>query len=361
MTVKNQFVTAFKINGLEVDRKDMPKFEKMINQLVSKKEDEIDQNMWASSDPNFINNYNEQSNAFPGFEAQNIDIQDGEVVSYLGDGKVVMIDEKGTSSELTVDENGGRLLLITKRKGGEPISVSLGEDQKTIFIGGIKSSPSALKSLGWMVTDKGLQPISGFKNIQPLPPVPPLPPIPPSPQFKNKKAMQNHYRALIDHYRALSNQAANQGVKARELGELNGRLSDLEAKLSDKKVNLDEITVELDNIAADIDSKTAEADSENTHSDSYHYNHSDDGDEEADQDNNAPNEIFDKWLEMELVKDGYIKSIKKYDFLWTEKKMIVNGKKVSDTHRLKYVDQHKKITGNSMGKSFTISRNSITD
>jgi beta-lactamase regulating signal transducer with metallopeptidase domain len=401
MTVKNQHVTAFQINGLEVDRKDMPKFEKMINELVSAKKEE--EPVLASTNTDDLSFLNVKSMRNYHCDATNVEVNnDGDVVSYLGDGKITIDDADGTVSTLTIDENGGRFLLIKKRKG-EPTTVSLSEDNKIIKIGGITSNLAALRQLGWTVTDKGIQPIGGFRNIQPppappMPPsppahaVPPMPPTPPTPPaeayslYRNNSAKKTEecvarFQKEINKTRELSNKAARDGVKARELQAINRELAEIEADLRQNDVDFSEIEQRINDAEETINQSIAVINEQRasssgeggttTSSSVFSYStHSDDDDNVSRRTSSKKDgkrtvtshdgneeDPFNQWLERELVKDGYIKTTKSYNFVWTNAYMKVAGKKVSDEHRKKYVRKHKEMTGNEMGDDFHITRN----
>ncbi len=290
MTVKNQRVTTFKINGLDVDGKDFPKFERMINELVSTKQED-------------------------------------------------------------------------------------------------------------------------FQNI---PQPPPVPPVPASDnngnigyyESNNNESRQDaiqRYEQEIQRIREASDKAAQKGVEARDLAETNRLLANIERDLHKRNADLAEIEaqiedakIEIDEVRQNVKDKKGEKGSKRSNSGNgaetsssqigFSYSHSDDGDEDADNgdesatitrgsslidgqrsvtsikkgnDNGA--EEFDKWLEKELVKDGYAKSTKNYNFVWTNTYMRVAGKNVSDEHRKKYVQMHRKIMGKDIGQTFHITKNIETE
>ncbi len=288
MTVKNQRVTTFKINGLDVDGKDFPKFERMINELVSTKQED-------------------------------------------------------------------------------------------------------------------------FQNIPPPPPVPPVPYYDNNGnigyyQSNGNESRQDaiqRYEQEIQRIREASDKAAQKGVEARDLAETNRLLANIERDLHKRNANLAEIEAQIEDAKIEIDQvrQNTKGEKGNKRSNSgngaetsssqigFSYSHSDDGDEDADNgdegativrgsshidgqrsvietkrgNNNNGTEEFDLWLEKELVIDGYIKSIKRYNFVWTDAYMRVAGKNVSDEHRIKYVRMHKKIMGKDIGKTFHITRNRETE
>ena len=72
-------------------------------------------------------------------------------------------------------------------------------------------------------------------------------------------------------------------------------------------------------------------------------------------------EKFEKWLSNELIKDGYLKDKNHYGYVWNDKSMRVDGKKVSDADRKKYASMYKKITGNDVNKDFSITKSYSSD
>jgi beta-lactamase regulating signal transducer with metallopeptidase domain len=410
MTVKNQRVTTFKINGLDVDGKDFPKFERMINELVSAKQEDVQdhqqEEMQMSNNTHSVT-YNQMH-----IDADNVEFKNGNAVSFLGDGKITLVKDNKTST-LTLDENGGRFLTVKNNKGGEPITVTLSKDNKIIRIGGINANLAALRKLDWTVTDNGLQPIGGFPNIQPMPPVPPVPPVPAYDNngnigynnqcntSTNRQECIQRYEKEIRRVREASNKATQRGVEARDLADANRVLADIERDLHKRNVDFADIEVRLEDAKMNIDqlrqdardaksnnrNKGNGAETNSSHAD-ISFTYSDDGDEGGDSDdgdegatitrsssnvdgkrsvtstrkgNDNGTEVFDEWLEKELVRDGYIKSVKRYNFVWTDVYMRVAGKNVSDEHRKKYLQMYKKMMGKDMGKTFHITRNRETE
>jgi hypothetical protein len=407
MTVKNQRVITFKINGLDVDGKDFPKFERMINELVSAKQEDAQNDEMLMPEHKTTHSMTQNQTHI---DAENVDFKNGNAVSYLGNGKITLVKDDKTST-LTLDENGGRSLYIYYNKGGEPTTVTLSKDNKTIRIGGINANLAALRKLDWTVTDKGLQPIGGFPNIQPAPPVPPVPPVPAydnngnigySNQCNtndNRQECIQRYEREIQRVREASNKAIQRGVEARDLADANRDLADIERDLHKRNVDFEDIETMLEDAKMNIDqlrqdardgksnsrNKGNGAETNSSHAD-ISFTYSDDGDEGGDngdegatitrsssnidgqrsatstrKGNDNGSEVFDQWLEKELVKDGYIKSVKRYNFVWTDSYMRVAGKNVSDEHRKKYVQMHKKIMGKDIGKTFHITRNRETE
>jgi beta-lactamase regulating signal transducer with metallopeptidase domain len=357
MTVKNQHVTAFKINGLDVDKKDMPKFQKMINELVSNRKEEEENGSEENTD-----NGDE---------------------SYRN--RIVMVDDAGVMSEMLTDKNGGSIILV-HRGNQEPISISLGADKKTPIIGGKKANLKALEKLGWTVKNKALQPLKGMENMNiqvenkfdeaygmyppkapPAPPKAPIGCVPPAPAAPN-------FNRRLDELRERSDDLRNQGVTALRVGEINRKIAEVRRDMARKGTNfntiqgkIDDITGEIDDITAELDSSEDGAnDSDDNNGNVGYYNGAsshDDGNggsvrsaEHYDGEHKDATK-FDAWLVSELKKDGYLTNTKTYNYAWNNRSMRVAGKTVSDAHRAKYLAMHKKMTGSDLGQSFSITKN----
>ncbi len=359
MKVKNQHVTAFKINGLEVEKKDMPKFQKMINELV----------------------------------ANNNEKEDVDEIAHSGDEsyktRLMMVSDDGVMSEMLIDENDDKVILIHRPKK-EPLSVSLGEDKKTIFIGGKKSTLTTLEKHGWTLKNKELQPIKGMENMniqvlgafdEAVGVPPPPPPAAHSYHYddeapKAPSVCKPNISDQLDELRERSDELRNQGVTALRTGEINRNLAEVRRGLNQRNANLNKLQAKLDKITAEIDaleSGDENANDDENHGEGHGENHGDEGGSinynrpDSKNDVSAPsarayNEDkkaakFDKWLIAEMKKDGYVSNPKSYSFSWTQNNMFVDGKNVRNQDRLKYAAMYQKIIGFPLGKNFTITRN----
>ncbi len=366
MTVKNQHVTAFKINGLEVDKKDMPKFEKMINELVTNRSIKEDKESYSNED-----NSNE-----------------------VYRNRIVMVDADGIMSEMLTDENEQRIVLV-HLPNQEPVSISFDSDRNSIFIGGKKSNLKSLEKLNWTIKNSALQPIKGMENMNiqvenqfdeaygmfpptqpPAPPTAARAPVGCAPAAPPAPPAAPNMTELLNELRERSDELRNQGVTALRVAEINREIAEARRDLARKGANMNNIQGKIDNIEAKIDNITAEmensedgADEENNADDNgnigYHNSATfhDDGNggsvrkaERHDGDYKEESK-FDAWLVNELKKDGYISNVKTYNYAWNNRSMRVAGKTVSDTHRAKYAAMHKRMTGNDLGKEFSITKN----
>lgn len=340
MSVKNQKVVTFKINGLEVDKKDIPKFQKMINQLARKK-DKSEDVMIAAPNQYFDNQVNGQ----------------------LKNGKVKLIDTKGRKSELTISDKGAKHLIIDI-PNREPVTVSL-EDNGNIMIGGIISNLKSLNQLGWTINNNGFEPVDGFDNMSTI-------------ENEGEPACTSNSRKVdcdakfleqIQELREKSNELAQMGIPARKLMKSNRKLSQIENDLNSRKTpdydvisdDLDVVEEELNDLEEDIDNQidtkgdkgpkgskgglewSYEDDGNGAHISSQKYKENKEKD-------------FNAWLEKEWVKDGYSKKANEYRLQWTQDYMYVNKKKVSEEHLRKYIRMHKQITGSNLDSQFTITR-----
>lgn len=363
LTVKSQHVTQFKINGLEVNKNDLPKFEKMINQLIASKDER---------DENEIENALAQS------------FNEGYFSIDINDNKIKTVTEDGVISELTFNDRGEGKNLLVKKPNQEPISVSLEDKTNTIYIGGVKSNEADLKKLGWKVKNKGLEPIKGFPKPPPPPnfdvAMPPLPPIPPDPTEYYEDKLDDLHEQIRD-IRQNIDEMMRDGLSAKEALPYQRKLIAVEENLKRKNLNFDQIQANLDQIQANIDEIQARKDEIQAQKDekmnkknqvsshldisiSDQNDVSSDGKEKTIVSNynvSGNSEKFDKWLVEQLVKDGYLKNKNQYSYSWSNNSMRVDGKKVSDADRKKYVAKHKEITGHDMGKDFSITKTYSSD
>lgn len=338
MAVKNQLVVSFKINGLEVDKKDIPKFQNMINQLARKKEKGEDM-MLAAPSQYFGNQDNGQFN----------------------NGKVKLIDTKGTKSELTITNKGAKHLLIDL-PNREPVSVSL-EDNGNIIIGGIISNLKSLNKLGWTVSNNGLEPIDGYDNMTTINNERDEPTC-----ISNSRKVDcdNKFLDIIQELREKSDELAQMGVPARKLMKINKRLIEVEKEIRSSKVpdydqidnNLTEVENDLDNLENDLNNQQDTKGPKGSKNGDDWSNYDDGNGAYVSSQKRSENREteFNAWLEKEWLKDGYTKKVNDYRVQWTQDYMYVNKKKVSEEHLRKYIRMHKQMTGNDISEQFTITR-----
>ena len=325
LTVKSQHVTQFKINGLDVNKNDMPKFEKMINQLIANKDEQNE----AEIDAEIAQNFNEGNTQ--------IDIDDK---------SMKIVSEDGAVSTLTLNEKGEGRVLIVEKPNQKPISVTLEDKTNAIYIGGKKSNEAALKKLGWKVKGKGLQSISGFALPPPSPnfAIPPVPPSPPDIEAYYQDEVENMQERVRDTRLDIDEAMRDGSLSAKNAMPFQRKLTDLEAKLKQKDAKLNQIEAALNKMEEEIgvsqENNEAKKDADNSRNDF---------------------EKFEKWLSNELIKDGYLKDKNHYGYVWNDKSMRVDGKKVSDADRKKYASMYKKITGNDVNKDFSITKSYSSD
>lgn len=333
MSVKNQRVVTFRINGLEVSKKDIPKFQNMINQLTRKKNKEEDVLVTAP------NQYFEN-------------LGDNQFKS----GRVKMIDTKGTKSELTITNKGAKHLLIDL-PNREPVTVSL-EDNGNIVIGGIISNLKSLNKLGWTVTDKGLAPVEGYHSIVTIEDEG----EPACKTDSRNEDCQTKFLDKVQELREKSDELTQMGVSARKLMKLNKKLAQVESEInSNRDPDYDEIDDDLNIVENDLVNIEEEFDNQADSNGNigYKWSNHDDGEGAsvaARPEKNQKEKNFEAWLEREWMKDGYTKKLKEYRLQWTQDYMYVNKKKVSDEHLRKYARMHKQITGKDLNDDFTITR-----
>lgn len=138
LTIKNNYVIKFNINGLEVDGKDFSKFSKTIYKAIATR----------------IKSHTEQQN----------DSQ----TTFLGNGEVV-VKEGNQKSVLFIDEKGGNKLKI---EVNNCVPVLFEYNNKKLYKDGKLASDQELNEMGWYIDNEtGIQPIKGFTNIQPMEPL----------------------------------------------------------------------------------------------------------------------------------------------------------------------------------------------
>lgn len=330
MTVKNQRLILLSINGLPIEGKDMPKFEKMITQLVNEQQDDV-----INGDSIYEATY---------IDGQNITLHRGnndlETLKSLDNGGM----------ELNIQRNGENVKVIYK-KG-------------KITINGKPATVKELEKLDWTMHENGIQPIGGFPNMQP-PPLPPLPPVPDfamPPDAPELPEIMTRLLPIIVDVRERSDDLKRQGLQAQKLMDCDRLLNDLDQSIKSGKLKQEAAEVQLGAIEAKLealqakfeaDKQKMETKQQGNSSFSFSTSHVD-----TDDDNPVTDEAterFGKWLELELKKDSYISNTKRYSYVWNNNMMSVNGTKVKDTDRKKYVMQYQTITGRDMGKRFDIS------
>jgi hypothetical protein len=246
------------------------------------------------------------------------------------------------------------------------------------LIGDIKSNLSQLKKLGWTVKNRELQPIDGFQgtiNINGNGNYNGFGSYHSDNEDEEQELCQRNercndkFQSEVDELRERSDDLVHNGLSAKKVMSVNKMLSEVEKALEkegpsyDKlQQKLDKAEAELDDLEENMDENEAERSSSKS---TFSVNISDDDDNGDGASVNTWGgskstklaSKFDTWLVNELKNDGYISNTKTYNFVWNERYMRVAGKTVSDKNRLKYVAMHQRITGNPMGKTFTITRN----
>jgi beta-lactamase regulating signal transducer with metallopeptidase domain len=339
MSIKNQRVVTFKINGLEVDKKDMPKFKNMINQLVRKEEKKDD--LLVAAPPLYLDSSH----------------KDG-----FNKGKVKIIDSKGNLSEIMVTDKGVKQLII-EQPNRAPRKVLLEENGK-IVIDGIISSTKSLNQLGWTVIDNGLVPIDGYQSVSTVD----VSEEPSCVKDSRKVDCEAKYLDKVQELRERVDEMTQMGITARKLLKTSKALLQIEDQIKDSDNPDYEIIEEelamveetLDNLEDEWEEQEQMKESKGSKGSKNNFDWSyDDGNGAAispKASNKNKEKIFDEWLEKEWVKDGYTKKVKDYRLQWTPDYMYVNKKKVSDEHLSKYIRMHKQITGNDLSAQFTITR-----
>jgi hypothetical protein len=136
ITIKNNYVTKFNINGLQVEGKDISKFTKIIYRAIASNKNLVSQDSETSSETTF-----------------------------LGDGQIMVKDEN-QKSILLIDEKGGNKLKI-EVNNCKPILFEYNNNK--LYKDGKLATNDELKEMGWYIDDEaGIQPINGFTNIQPI-------------------------------------------------------------------------------------------------------------------------------------------------------------------------------------------------
>jgi beta-lactamase regulating signal transducer with metallopeptidase domain len=200
LTVKNQNVIQFKINGLEVDKKDMPKFEKMIKGLISAKDEQNEEEISTEITRNYSYHSDNEDNSTINIDEHNLK----------------MVSSDGVISEMPLNDKGEGRRLTIKKQEQAPILVSLEDKTNAIYIDGVKSNATALKKLGWKVKGNGLQPLSGLAPLPP--PAPnnfaiPRPPNPPSPSHVDSEEDEVKADARKKEHEAFDKWLTNELIK----------------------------------------------------------------------------------------------------------------------------------------------------
>ncbi len=334
LTVKSQYVTQFKINGLEVDKKDMPKFQKMINQLVSAKDGENDEEL----DKEMTQKYT--------YESHN----EGNTAMDITENTMKIIDD-GVVSELVRNSKADKQILTVTKPNEKAIVVILDEKTNVLTIDGTKSNSAALKKLGWKIKGNNLQPLNATLMPPPPPPAPGLPPLPPlPPNIEDFK--ENERNRMFDYVSDLRNsidELSEKGTKNEEgTSNLVKKLGDIEERINAETPQFEKIEKELNEINTAVTKLGGKAVKSKKMIKTVKINR-------VIKDNNE-NEAFDKWLVSELTKDGYIKNKNNYSFSWDNNSMSVDGKKVTSANREKYAAMYYKMTGEKRSSEFSMTK-----
>jgi beta-lactamase regulating signal transducer with metallopeptidase domain len=377
MTIKNQHVVTFTINGLAVNGKDIPKFEKMINQLVHNDE-KTETTTFSKSNEHYDDNLTAAADAYAYSYSSSYGASTG---TFIDKNRITIVKEDGSVEKLKYDNNGVNELEITTNDDANS-RIKITYKNKRLQKNGKPMSQEELKQLGWYINDKGLEPIGGYNDIKimssnsnrfPTPPPPPhnyadVIPNPPA-TYERKNFFEESYEEDKEN---LQNQIASLRKACDELKriirpakatlEVEKQLILAEAALAKKELERAENLIEaaqsgLDNLTQQSEQQEQEkaqqtAEKERSKSAfSMSFSHRDTKTDDAKEEN------FNSWLTNEWVKDGYLVNDKKYKLVWTNTIMKVNGKKVSEAHLAKYVKMHRQITGNSLGNDFKITKN----
>jgi beta-lactamase regulating signal transducer with metallopeptidase domain len=75
----------------------------------------------------------------------------------------------------------------------------------------------------------------------------------------------------------------------------------------------------------------------------------------------SADDIFNEWLEKQLVQDGYIDDVEAYHYVWTTSQFIVDEEEVDPADVKRYEKKYMEITGSKMDASFLIVKNVTKD
>ncbi|MBC7885011.1 MAG: M48 family metalloprotease [Saprospiraceae bacterium] len=371
LAIKNNYVIRFNINGLEVAGMDISKFSKLIHAVLDRNQLVQMQESTMSKDQKLI------SSELP--------------VSSLSKHKITLKDNNGIVTVFDYDDRGARDIFIFDKE--EPTLISLNSKMEP-QVDGKPADAEQLAVLGWKLTDHGLQPLEGFKNLANHTISGPEYAMSQKIRHDGDDAVKEKYEQLMEKTNVLLDQLAAYNHRDKDPGWFSWAESRLHcqpmlAKNNLNKHGLTSIEGELDIIERTFikiksqkgksnyngfndypdkeDSGTA-SDVSNTWSTIGDNNEKGSkgpkgskgdkgliGEKGLKNDDafyvNPKYKKFDEWLSQQLVIDGYIGTNTSYHYEMKTELMKINGKKVDEKHLNSYQAAYERLTGDEWQKS----------